>query len=340
MNITYILGNGFDLNFNMRTKYEHFYDYYKNQNSKVESVVALKNRMFEELKQKKTEIDWSDLESELGLFTKRSGATIEEFDLFLSDMCKHLMDYLKLQNELFTPTDNIKNVLTTRFGTPASFLRERYATMVTDFINDVGTRKNINILTFNYTDVVERIIEKYIPLISKGALIQNAAYKMPIHIHNNLNELTLGVNDKSQIASEAFKNDEDFVRSFVKPELCHECGNDNHIRGKAVINETDLFVVFGASLGQTDKLWAEAIGKTMLNNDSMLVYFSYQDELNPVTHRNKPKTKRAIWRNLKKVMKLSDKDFEYLEERIIIDFNEKKLFGNYSVEQPVLNKTR
>lgn len=334
MNITYILGNGFDLNFEMCTKYEHFYDYYKNQPCDEDCVVDLKNRMFKELENKKNQIDWSDLEWQLGLFTKRSEASVEDFDLFVSDLCKHLMDFLKVQNELFNPPENERNLLTNRFGAPALFLRDGNRTEVIDYINSFEGKKRINILTFNYTDVVERIVHKYMPVLQKGAMINSNVYYAPIHIHNGLNELTLGVNDKSQIAGEKFRNDSNFVSSFVKPELISECKSGSHMQAKEVINATDLFVIFGASLGKTDKLWAEEIGKSMVNNDSMLIYFSYQGELTPEKHRNKPRTKKTILAKLKNVMEVSDKEFESIQNRIVIDFNEKRLFGDYKVKQP------
>ena len=38
MNIVHIIGNGFDLNLDLKTSYRHFYEYYKNQESKNENI--------------------------------------------------------------------------------------------------------------------------------------------------------------------------------------------------------------------------------------------------------------------------------------------------------------
>ena len=42
MNITYIIGNGFDVNLGLKTRYQDFYDYYQNQPSPSEEVKQLK----------------------------------------------------------------------------------------------------------------------------------------------------------------------------------------------------------------------------------------------------------------------------------------------------------
>ncbi|MBK7465948.1 MAG: hypothetical protein IPJ43_03540 [Saprospiraceae bacterium] len=38
MEILYIIGNGFDINLGMKTRYSDFYTYYKTTNSKSEAI--------------------------------------------------------------------------------------------------------------------------------------------------------------------------------------------------------------------------------------------------------------------------------------------------------------
>lgn len=38
MNTVFLIGNGFDLNLGMRTKYEHFYEYYLSNQGDEDSV--------------------------------------------------------------------------------------------------------------------------------------------------------------------------------------------------------------------------------------------------------------------------------------------------------------
>lgn len=61
MNVTYIIGNGFDLNLGLKTGYQDFYDYYIEVPSPNAHVELLKNT----IKQEGYEL-WSDLEVGLG----------------------------------------------------------------------------------------------------------------------------------------------------------------------------------------------------------------------------------------------------------------------------------
>lgn len=61
MNVTYIIGNGFDLNLGLKTRYQDFYDYYMTKTSPNSQVELLKDT----IKQDGYEL-WSDLEIGLG----------------------------------------------------------------------------------------------------------------------------------------------------------------------------------------------------------------------------------------------------------------------------------
>ena len=45
MNIVYIIGNGFDLNLDMKTRYTDFYEYYKSIKSDKSSIKQLKTEI-------------------------------------------------------------------------------------------------------------------------------------------------------------------------------------------------------------------------------------------------------------------------------------------------------
>ena len=54
MNIVHIIGNGFDLNLDLKTSYKDFYDYYIKINSKNEIIELLKREI------KSNSENWSD----------------------------------------------------------------------------------------------------------------------------------------------------------------------------------------------------------------------------------------------------------------------------------------
>ena len=64
MQTVFLIGNGFDVNLGLKTRYTEFYDYYLNIPTKNENVKKLKLH----LKENKSDF-WSDLEIGLGKYT-------------------------------------------------------------------------------------------------------------------------------------------------------------------------------------------------------------------------------------------------------------------------------
>ena len=87
MNIVHIIGNGFDLNLDLKTSYRHFYEYYKNQESKNENIKLLKKEIDSDSE------NWSDLELALGKFTSKI-KTVDEFEVIRRDIILNLSNYL------------------------------------------------------------------------------------------------------------------------------------------------------------------------------------------------------------------------------------------------------
>jgi hypothetical protein len=94
MKILYIIGNGFDINLGLKTRYVDFYEYYKTIPTKSPIVKILKDNIGENFK------NWSDLEKALGEYTENFN-TIDEFIEVYEDIGDNLGDYLKEQEKDF-----------------------------------------------------------------------------------------------------------------------------------------------------------------------------------------------------------------------------------------------
>jgi hypothetical protein len=64
METAFFIGNGFDINLGMRTRYSDFYESYKSIDSKSDDVKKLKKEIAEGI------VNWSDLELALGKYTE------------------------------------------------------------------------------------------------------------------------------------------------------------------------------------------------------------------------------------------------------------------------------
>ena len=93
MNLLYIIGNGLDIQYGLKTKYSHFYEYQlpkyqeKQKNSKYVNVI------YDNIQEDKE--NWSDMELSLGELTKNSEIDEEKFMQDLDDVNEDLNNYLR-----------------------------------------------------------------------------------------------------------------------------------------------------------------------------------------------------------------------------------------------------
>jgi hypothetical protein len=215
MNIVHIIGNGFDLNLNLETSYKHFYDYYIGIKSKNSNVELMKNEI-------KTNLhNWSDLEIALGEFTSRI-KSVDEFEAVRQDIIINLSNYLRSKEEAFDFTRANSHELSEFFSSPHIELRNGDKAIFVDFLNSLKHEEaRIDIVSFNYTSVLDKLIEPFLnkktsftKAISKASLIKPVK-----HIHGSLEErMIIGVNDVSQVLNRNFVDDIDFKEAFIKTE--------------------------------------------------------------------------------------------------------------------------
>ena len=88
MDITYLIGNGFDINIGLATRYCDFYEYYKQQPSSNKTIAKLKNDI------RCNYENWADLEVKLGEYT---ADFLEEtdFESVFEDIQDNLSQYLE-----------------------------------------------------------------------------------------------------------------------------------------------------------------------------------------------------------------------------------------------------
>ena len=100
MNITYIIGNGFDINLGLKTRYVDFYKWYvdRDRESTPDVVKAFRNEISSFIKEQYHKedgtIDWSDLELALGQYSVKVPA--EQFRVLLLDIADNLKAYLRI----------------------------------------------------------------------------------------------------------------------------------------------------------------------------------------------------------------------------------------------------
>lgn len=266
MNVLYIFGNGFDKAQGMATGYPDFYKYLQDN---ITDGSTLLNRMKQEITEQQ-EL-WSDMEKCLGIFTAESD-NADEFDEFYFELNDHLQKYLKSENDKFLPTDKLKAKFQSDFTTISKYLgaldKNRYNTFTK--ANGFSSSKDISVITLNYTNTLEKILSLNTPTTKNFG--GNVLLRDIIHVHGQLgSSIIIGVDNDEQMKNEEFKNNDDIKDLMIKIQSNQVMKETRHIQCETLINNANLIVLFGVSLGDTDARWWKIIGDNLVKRANLAV---------------------------------------------------------------------
>ena len=315
MNIVYLIGNGFDRNLGLRTSYKDFYNFYKKQGSSNENIRKIK----EFIANGESEL-WSDLEEALGKITTEFDDPNGFVDI-LKDISDNLLQYIKTEARCLTIESNanekLKHYLCSPFDCLATEIKR---SAVEHFQNQNRELWNVNVITFNYTDILEQILHDNIGN-SIGRHHNNAEVVLRSieHIHGDCDSsIILGVNDTTQISNDDFKTNEDLLDWLVKSKTQVNRADGVERKCKTLISEANLICVFGMSFGNTDKLWWDLI-KHRLNTNPYAKVIIYEYAHGVSFNNNRIAEKGRYIRGAKR--KLLSSLYQSLEGKVICDIN-------------------
>lgn len=316
MNILYIIGNGFDLAQGMKTRYADFYPYYLKCSSPNKIVERLKKEIKENIG------DWSDMELALGEFTKNVDSESELTDLYF-DMSDRLTEYLQL--EVKRRAIEKGNKILGDLYRPYLYLepldQRLYLEYCRPYLMHDEKQVKVDVVTLNYSDTVEKMVGYPITIATE---ISGVRYKLGniCHLHGTLDDtILIGVNDEQQISSEVFRKNQ-AVRDFlIKPEAIVSMRSDKRLLCEGYIDNADIIVLFGVSLGATDaSLWNYIVENMASENNPLLVYFHHSDEIIPKNRkqllgRKETKAREMLYERMGIPVSLQSTD------RILVGYN-------------------
>lgn len=288
MNITYLIGNGFDVNLGLRTRYVDFYKYYVNQDNPdaLDAVKRFKSEINdfikeETKKQDEATIDWRDLEVALGKWTPNLKA--EEVEPLYLDIIDSLRDYLisefkYFDASAFSSQEFLRFLLDPLTGNFSRVQKEN----IKSFWNGFSSPDIINVINFNYTHTIECLLSYKgqgqsigDSIIGHKTILQNI-----FHIHQSLDdeEILVGLNDVSQLTNKDFHGDSHICNLLLKPKTNALLGTGIDHDCEEIISHTNLFVLFGTSAGITDRKWWWHICNRLQENSARMIYFVHSPE--------------------------------------------------------------
>lgn len=321
MNVLFLVGNGFDKNLGMKTSFDDFYKYYLNvMTNECETVVQKFKR---DIKEKK-HADWSDLEKALGEYSSRIDNE-QEYEIIIRDVVNSLGDYLELEQKKCLIPEYKTSLLQDQFIHFAKyFTKSNKQKFLKYFIekNDI----EINIINFNYTNTIEKILPNSKPISLESFLFNGTRYERKIrgiyHIHGTVEDtMIMGVNDIEQITNEKLRTKK-IEQLIVKPRMNVNAQTLRDSECSDLISKANIIVIFGMSIGATDKCWWEKINKKIITDaNALVVIVNYDHNINPRT-KHLDIGKYDLYRE--KLLSYGNQSLEVtnkVSERILVELN-------------------
>ena len=289
MNITFLVGNGFDIRMGIASAYKkveaHYVGIDKTDPVLVEFQHSLKN----------DGEYWSNFESAIGQYTgefQEDGQA--DFQHCLNDFTEELILYLqkeesKIDYELCSA--EIKKEFTRSFSNYDADIRPKYRNNLNSIINKHGG-VSFRFISFNYTHILDQCLKQAFTkdtVVGKHVLggtsyshsVNGAVY----HIHGALpGPIITGVDNSNQIMNKKWAEDRRFLQKLAKPAINDRAGSlidENVLR---LINESNIICVYGMSLGDTDQTWWKHIGSWLSGNDRRLILYGHDSGNHDVKH--------------------------------------------------------
>lgn len=332
MKLKIIFGNGFDKNLGLNTTYKDFYKWLdENQKKESDEIYCNIKEMPE---------NWSDLELALGKYTFDNEIIPDKFEESYANLIEDLNEYLLLEQEKIGTQFSIEDSITELFYSIEKNLVETGQNKNSQIIHRyLSEQTEVNFVTFNYTDTVEKTMSKKTIGISKDGKTVLVILRNPIHVHGTLNSsMVLGVNDETQFKSEIFDND--FPEFFIKNKNLTDHVNSTELdKALEVIDSSDVLFLFGVSLGDTDKLYWEKIAEWLLygGDEHIVLLYDYETPMGSISKVVQRRMERS-WNKIKdKFLKqsgLSSDDQKLISKQIF------PLYGNgfFNIEEAQKNQ--
>lgn len=268
MNITFILGNGFDIQCGLTTRYSDFLkEYTIIQKGDSENIKRFKAYLS---KAENQEL-WSDAEKAMGLHLKEfSRSDIADFTDRIMDFETKMVEYLDAQQDMccWDRADEIGKIF-------KDFISESFRDVISMRASEIDIWNNkwsnsYHFITFNYTNLLENIIQSIVsdmalPVAFRSRHIDQSNYLDVLvdihHVHGELgSSIIMGVNDESQLKTGyGLELTNRLKGQLIKPEMSSAINHSWDIPAKQTIQDSDIIAIYGVSFGITDNLWWEEI---------------------------------------------------------------------------------
>jgi len=284
MNVTFLIGNGFDMRMGIASSYKSVEDHYIGLERTDKTIKAFQQSLKEQGEY------WSDFELAIGKYTALFNDDDQQsFISCLEDFTMELVEYLQSEEDKVD------------FSLCDKEIKEEFWRSIKSFDDELGPayKKQINgilatgeavvfrFISFNYTHLLDKCLETAFDAktIVGSHAIGNTSYnhtvnKHVIHIHGELpGPVLMGVDNGGQIEKEVWAKQRRFIQSMAKPLMNERFGSLVDVETLNTINRSNVICLFGLSMGETDHTWWKSIGNWLNDQNHRLVIFGHISKL-------------------------------------------------------------
>lgn len=240
-----IVGNGFDLNLGLKTSYSNYLD------SEEFKKLLGNNRLANYLERCSRTSKWVDIEKELYNYSVhlffRTGNKFSPL-VGKEDLVKCL------KKDYYDVCFSLRNYLKAAINCSINLNKKAAFHIIAEFFK---SKDDTYILTFNYTDIIERIHDCYFSTLRENYLIN--------HIHGSLSDdnIVFGIEDSVEVAKEHV--------------FLYKSHNTNQrINGLiSIFENAENFTFFCYSLGETDHSYFDDFFKAQTMPDCKKKNFTF-----------------------------------------------------------------
>lgn len=140
-------------------------------------------------------------------------------------------------------------------------------------------------ICFNYTPLLKAIVEtvKGVSIAAEGVpdKIVEQCFTRFVYAHSTINGIPVaGVNDESQIADSDLAGKPDVVSTVIKPKIMQMIGENSDDQALDIIAKSRIMMIFGMSLGDSDKRWWEGVVNNLMRRDGTFAIIFSRDIVN------------------------------------------------------------
>lgn len=339
MDVTFLVGNGFDISTGIDTSYSGFYQWYctqKPNNDEPEWIRDFKNDILKDMKKPLEERTWADFELGLGRYTANfSPETVDHFIECYEDAVTNLQRYIELQIE-----NKVQDI--------SSSQKDTFAKSILSFTDELPDASKVamssilpgkisenvwfRFISFNYTHILDKFVEAVAstPLITWSSKFSYAAQADPrvLHIHGSINDLPLmGVNDVGQIENSNLQRDNELQQCIIKPLASSVLGETVQAQAKQRIKQSTIICLWGLSIGDTDAQWWEEIMDWLSKDKAkqLIVFWYTGGKVTKRLHTKILKARQEIYKKLFDYSSFTREEMEEAKKRIHIVFDTQKV---------------